>query len=252
LAGKVVLLLGAGGMGELAAQHFRDRGIARLLVANRTPGRAEELVQRVGGEAVPHAEVAHCMAEADIVLCSTAAPDYVVTRAEVERLLAIRRYRPIFFIDIAVPRNVEPSVNELDGAYLYDIDDLQAVVEGNRKERESEAERAEVLVREELDKFARRLADRAAVPTIRSLRERLEEIRQEEVARTLGRLRDASPETRAAIEALSASLVNKILHTPIQRLKLGTDRGEGRRFRELVRDLFDLGPEEGEDPEDNP
>ncbi len=252
LAGKVVLLLGAGEMGELAAQHFRDRGIARLLLANRTPGRAEELAQRFGGEAVPYAEVARCMAEADIVLCSTAAPDYVVTRAEVERLLANRRYRPVFFIDIAVPRNVEPSVNELDGAYLYDIDDLRAVVEANLRERAREAERAEALVTEELGKFARRLADRDAVPTIRSLRERLEEIRREEVARTLGRLRDASPETRAAVEALSASLVNKILHAPIQRLKLGDHHSEGRHFRELVRDLFGLPPEEGEDAEETP
>ena len=250
LGGKAVLLLGAGEMSELAARHFRDRGIARLLVANRTPGRAEELARQIGGEALPSLEAALHNAEADIVLCSTAAPGYLVTRVDAQRLLAARRHRPVFFIDIAVPRNVEPSVNELDGAYLYDIDDLQAVVESNRKEREREAERAEALVLEELDRFAGRLADRAAVPTIRSLRERVEEIRQEELARTLGRLKEASPETRAAVEALSASLVNKILHTPIQRLKL--ERGEGRRFRELVRDLFDLGPEEGEEPEERP
>lgn len=252
LSGKVVLLLGAGEMGELAARHFRDRGIARLLVANRTPGRAAELARAVGGEAAPSIEAALQAAEADIILCSTAAAGYLVTRTDAQRLLAARRHRPVFFIDIAVPRNVEPSVNELDGAYLYDIDDLRAVVEANRQEREREAERAEALIREELEKFVRRLADRAAVPTIRSLRERMEEIRREEVSRTLGRLRDASPETQAAIEALSVSLVNKILHAPIQRLKLGSDRGEGRRFRELVRDLFDLGPEEGEDPEDRP
>ncbi|MBI2461320.1 MAG: glutamyl-tRNA reductase [Candidatus Rokubacteria bacterium] len=250
LGGKVVLLLGAGEMSELAARHFRDRGIARLLVANRTPGRAEELARQIGGEALPSREAALGNADADIVLCSTAAPGYLVTRADAQRLLAARRHRPVFFIDIAVPRNVEPSVNELDGAYLYDIDDLQAVVESNRKEREREAERAEALVLEELEKFAGRLADRAAVPTIRSLRERVEEIRQEEVTRTLVKLKDASPETRAAVEALSASLVNKILHTPIQRLKL--ERGEGGRFRELVRDLFDLGPEEGEEPEERP
>lgn len=250
LTGKVVLLLGAGEMAELAAKHLVVHGVAPILVANRTWERAQELARAFGGKAIRYDEFAAYLIEADIVLCSTGAPHFVVTRERVQQCFHARRHRPMFLIDIAVPRNIEPTVNELDDVYLYDIDDLQHVVEANAQERLREAERARELVEQEVVKFAQRLSGQDVVPTIKSLQEKLEEIRQGEVVKTLGRLKDAPPETRAAIEAMSSAIVSKILHGPIQQLKASHRSHDGPLFRKLVHDLFGLGPEEPEvDPE---
>jgi glutamyl-tRNA reductase len=190
---------------------------------------------------VPWDELATALASVDIVVTSTGAAEPVVTRAMVARALQGRRGRSLFFIDIAVPRDVEPGVDALDGVYRYDIDDLKQVVDANLRERAREAQRAETLVEREVGKFLTRQGDVEVIPTIVSLRGRLEEIRLGEVRKTLARLPDASPETRAAIEALSSAIVNKILHAPITKLRESSRAGAGRSWLDLVHELFGLG-----------
>ena len=241
LDGKAVLLVGAGKMSELAARHLIEQGAFPLYVANRTWARAQELARALAGTAVPFDELATALATVDIVITSTGAPEPVIRREFVQPLVHSRRGRPLFFIDIAVPRDVENSVNTLDGVYCYDIDDLKQVVDANIRERLREAHRAEALVEREVAKFLARLGDVEVIPTIVSLRERLEIIRSGEVKRTLARLPGATPETREAIEALSAAIVNKILHAPITKLRESSRAGSPRSWLELVHELFGLG-----------
>jgi glutamyl-tRNA reductase len=241
LDGKAVLLVGAGKMSELAARHLIEQGAFPLYVANRTWARAQELARALAGTAVPFDELATALATVDIVITSTGAPEPVIRREFVQPLVHSRRGRPLFFIDIAVPRDVEDSVDTLDGVYCYDIDDLKQVVDANIRERLREAHRAEALVEREVAKFLARLGDVEVIPTIVSLRERLEIIRSGEVKRTLARLPGATPETREAIEALSAAIVNKILHAPITKLRESSRAGSPRSWLELVHELFGLG-----------
>src|SRR6058998_511567 len=241
LDGKAVLLVGAGKMSELAARHLIEQGAFPLYVANQTWARAQELARALSGTAVPFDELTTALAAVDIVITSTGAPAPVITRETVDRVLPARRGRPLFFIDIAVPRDVEEAVDMLDGVYRYDIDDLKQVVDANIRERAREAHRAEALVEREVAKFLARLGDVEVIPTIVSLRERLEAIRVGEVKRTLARLPDATPETRAALEAMSSAIVNKILHAPITKLRESSRAGSPRSWLELVHELFGLG-----------
>jgi glutamyl-tRNA reductase len=240
LEGKGVLLVGAGKMSELAARHLVDQGAYPLYVTNRTWARAQELARALAGSAVPFDELSTALAAVDIVIASTGAPEPVIRRDLVSRLMPARRGRPLFFIDIAVPRDVEHAVDTLDGVYRYDIDDLKQVVDANIRERAREASRAETLVEREVAKFMVRLGDVEVIPTIVSLRERLEAIRTGEVRRTLARLPGATPETRDAIEAMSTAIVNKILHAPITKLRESSRAGSPRSWLELVHELFGL------------
>ena len=241
LAGRAVLLVGAGKMSELAARHLVEQGAFPIYVANRTWARAQDLARALSGTAVPWDELPTALAAVDIVVTSTGAPDPVITRAAVTRVMHGRRGRPLFFIDIAVPRDVEAGVDGLDDVYRYDVDDLKQVVDANLRERAREAQRAETLVEREVGKFLARQGDAEVIPTIVSLRARLEEIRLGEVKKTLARLPDAPPETRAAIEALSSAMVNKILHAPITKLRESSRAGASRTWQELVHELFGLG-----------
>jgi glutamyl-tRNA reductase len=241
LAGRAVLLIGAGKMSELAAKHLVEQGAFPVYVANRTWGRAQDLARALAGTAVPWDELSTALGAVDIVVSSTGAPQPVVTHAMVTRAMHGRRRGSLFFIDIAVPRDVEPGVDALDGVYRYDIDDLRQVVDANLRERAREAQRAEALVEREVGKFLLRQGDVEVIPTIVSLRGRLEEIRLGEVRKTLARLPEASPETRAAIEALSSAIVNKILHAPITKLRESSRAGTGRSWLDLVHELFGLG-----------
>ena len=240
LDGKAVLLVGAGEMSELAARHLIDHGALPIYVANRTWSRAQELARGLGGVPVPFDQLEATLARVDIVITSTAAPEPVVTAAQVRAALHARRGRPLFFIDIAVPRNVEPAVNDLEGAFCYDIDDLRAVVESNLKERQREAQRAQVLLEREVDKFAGRLQQLEVVPTIVSLREKLEAIRRAELERALARLPGAAEDTRRVMDALSQAIVNKVLHAPMVKLKDSSRAGHGRRWTEMISELFGL------------
>jgi glutamyl-tRNA reductase len=241
LAGRAVLLVGAGKMSELAAKHLVEQGAFPIYVVNRTWARAQELARALSGTAVPYDDMLTALAAVDIVITSTGAPTPIVTRSAVARVMRERGARPLFFIDIAVPRDVEPDVDALEAVYRYDIDDLKQVVDANIRERLREAQRAEALVEREVAKFRARLGDAEVIPTIVSLRERLEEIRAGEVRRALARLPEASPETRAALEALSAGIVNKILHVPITKLRESSRAGSHRSWLEVVHELFGLG-----------
>jgi glutamyl-tRNA reductase len=253
LRARAVVLLGAGEMGALAARHLADLGVGRLVIANRTLERAEAIARETGGKAVPLEEFPRHAAAADILICAATAPGVLVSRPQVEAWAASRP-RPLFVIDLGVPRNVDRAAGRVAEVYLYDIDDLEGVVAANRRAREREVERARALIAGAVARLARTDAARLAAPTIRSLRAKLEEIRRAEVERAAARLRDATPETRAALDAMSAALVNKILHGPLEQLKAAQAAPGGARLRALVRDLFGLGrdeadPDESEDRE---
>lgn len=249
LDGKAVLLIGAGEMGELAARHLQDQGTLPVYVANRTWSRAQDLARDLAGTAVRYEDFPSIMAEVDIVITSTAAPEPIIRAADVAGALHSRRSRPLFFIDIAVPRNVEATVNDLDNAFCYDVDDLRSVVESNMRERQREAHRGEALVEREVAKFVDRLKDLEVVPTIVSLRGKLEEIRRGEVARALARLPGADDATRQTLEALSQAIVNKVLHAPTVKLRDSSRAGHGRRWIEVISEVFGLGAKGRTGPE---
>src|SRR5437867_2755859 len=240
LEGRAVLLVGAGEMGELAARHLVEQGAFPIYVASRTWSRAQHLARALAGTAVPFADLETTMATVDIVVTSAGAPEPIIQRDAVQRVMQLRRSRPLFFVDIAVPRDVEAGVNELENVFRYDIDDLKQVVDANLREREREAQRAEAMIRNEVERFAAGRRDREVVPTIVSLRERIESIRQAEVAKALSRMPDASPETRQTLEALSNAIVNKILHVPITKLRESSRSGHGGSWTAFVHELFGL------------
>ena len=252
LGGLSALLVGAGEMAELAAEHLLGNGVERVLVANRTLERAVELNRRLGGaegQAYGLEDLAQVLGRVDIVITSTGAPEPVITLEMARRALKRRRGRPVFFIDIAVPRDVEPRVGELDGCFVYDIDDLSQVVEANRAGRMEEARRAERIVAEEVVKFSHWLEGLEVVPTIAELSGKAETIRQRELKRTLRDLGDIPPEQAQALDRLTRAVVKKILHDPIMFLKEQAHSKSEQTRREqlaLVRRLFKLG-ENGED-----
>lgn len=238
LSGKTILVIGAGKMSEIAAKNLIKSGAGTILVANRTYERAVELARAFHGTAVHFEQIFDHVEKADIVICSTAAPHYVIRRKHAEQWLAARKNRPMFFVDISVPRNVEPSINQLDNAFVYDIDDLGQVVEANKKQREREAVWAEEIVQEEVQKAMRRLASREIVPTIVALEQTLETIRENELERYHGRLNGLTLEQREAVEALTRGILNKILHGPITELKSGVGRPEQSSLVNLIRKIF--------------
>jgi glutamyl-tRNA reductase len=238
LAGRKILVIGAGKVSEQAARNLLSRGAEIAWVANRSLDRAAELAGRLGSEALPLERVEEELARADVVVSSTSAPGYVLTRAQVERA---RKGRPLLLIDLAVPRDLEPSIHGLDGCYLYDIDDLQAVVAETMTARRSEAERAEAIVRDEADDFRAWQASLDVVPAIASLRARAEEIRELEVEKARGRL---SEQELQAVESITSSILNKLLHLPTVRMKEAAAASDGLIYADAVRHLFGLGEEE--------
>lgn len=245
LQGKTVYLIGAGKMAELAARHLISHGAGNIIISNRTFERAVTLAEAFGGEAVAFEKLYETAALADIILTSTGATEPLFRREDGERLLKGRRNRPVFFIDIAVPRNVARAVNKVDNLFVYDIDDLQSVASSNSAERKKEAERAEKIVEAEVDRFALRMKSLHMVPTILSLQEYCETIRQAEIDRIRGRLGKITPEQDAAIEAMTRGIINKLLHTPITTLKSSAAEPEAATIQEMVRKLFNLNNNNG-------
>jgi glutamyl-tRNA reductase len=235
-----VLLVGAGKTGELAARSLAAHGARIDFVANRSRAKAAEVCARYGGAPISLDEIPARLAEIDAVVCSTGARGHVITRSQVEPGLRARGGRPLFFIDIAVPRDVEPSVHELDGCFVYDIDDLETVVVESAPERADHLSRAEAIAGDEADGFRAWRASRDVVPAIASLRARAEEIRAGELDRMHGRLAQLSESDRSAVEALTARIVHKLLHAPTVRLKEVAAGADGAVAAELVRELFDL------------
>jgi glutamyl-tRNA reductase len=240
LAGKTVYLIGAGKMSELAARHLMAHGCASIFVANRTFDRAVHLAEKFNGQAIRFEELYNLCDRADIVITSTGAPHAIFRREHGEQFLSRRRNRPMFFIDIAVPRDVDPAMNKLDGIFVYDIDDLQQAVTSHVADRRVEAERAEAIINLEVERFQARMQTLDVVPTIVSLQDHLETIRQAEIDRVRGRLGTLDQDQEAAIEALTRGIVNKIMHTPISTLKSAAREPEATTIVELVRRLFNL------------
>jgi glutamyl-tRNA reductase len=240
LQGKQVYLVGAGKMSELAARHLLAHGAASIFVANRTHERALVLAQKFNGQAIRFEQLYETADRADIVITSTGAPHAIFRREHGERFLARRKNRPMFFIDIAVPRDVDPEVNKLDGIFVYDIDDLQSAVSSHVADRKKEAERAEQMVEAEVERFQARLQTLDVVPMIVSLQDHFETIRQAEIDRVRGRLGKMTPEQELAVETLSRGIINKIMHTPITTLKTAAREAEATTVMEVVRRLFNL------------
>jgi glutamyl-tRNA reductase len=252
LEGKSVYLVGAGKMCELAARHLLAHGANKIFVGNRTYERAAALAQKFDGEAITFDQLYDTVDRADIVISSTGAPHTIFRKEHGERFLSRRKNRPMFFIDIAVPRDVDPEMNKLDGIFVYDIDDLQQVVASHISDRRAEADRAEAIVQLEVDKFQARMQTLDVVPTIVSLQEHLETVRQAEIDRVRGRLGTLTPEQEIAVEALSRGIINKIMHTPITTLKSAArESSESTTVIDLVRKLFNLRDSRKADTQDD-
>jgi glutamyl-tRNA reductase len=240
LEGKQVCLVGAGKMSEIAARHLLARGAGPMFVANRTYERAQILARQFGGSAIRFDDLYDHCEQADIVITSTGAPVAIFRREHGERFLNRRKNRPMFFIDIAVPRDVDPEMNELAGIFVYNIDDLQEAAASHAAERNKEATRAESIIEDEVGRFNARLQSLHVVPTIVSLQDYVETIRQAEVDRVRGRLGQLSPEQEQALEILTHGIVNKILHAPITRLKSAAAGPEVTTLVEAFKKLFNL------------
>jgi len=249
LSDKTVLLIGAGEMCELAARHLLSAGVKGILVTNRTFERAAKLAEEFHGTPIRFDEFRDHLKRADIVLSSTGAMQAILMRKDVEEVIRARKNRPMFFIDMAVPRDIDPEANQVDNVYVYDIDDLNNVIETNLEERQREAAKAEEIVVAEVRNFLRWLDAQQVTPTIVSLRSKYEEVRKAEVAKALSMLGTDDPKTRKVVEALSASLLNKMLHAPISAMKKETDGRSPMKMISAVRDIFGLQePPDGEPP----
>jgi len=238
LEGRNVFVIGAGKMSELAARHLLHSGAQAIFVTNRTYARAQELATQWGGRAIQFDDLLNHVAHADIILSSTGCPHYIIKKEDGVRFLAERRNRPMFFIDIAVPRDIDPDLNSLDNIFVYNIDDLEQVVAANRRVRQQEAVRAEDIVEREVDWLLARLKRLELAPTIVALQEKLHALRQQELERA--RLGTLTPEQRAAVEEMSRALVNKILHLQLTQLKRLPQEPNGLKFIEFIRRTFQL------------
>ena len=246
LGDKKVLLIGAGEMAELAAEHLLGQGVEGITVANRTLSRAVALAKRFGGQACSLEELAEQIETVDIIVSSTGSSELIIRSDEVRPLMRVRRNRPLFFIDIAVPRDLDPELNEIENVFLYDIDDLSQVVQMNRSEREKEAVRAERIVEEETLKFAQWQDGLTITPTISALRKKADTICSSEVSRTLARM-DLSKSDRQKVEKLAQSITAKMLHDPLQFLKSESCRKGDDSKIDMVRTVFGLENDDGDD-----
>ncbi|MDE3197646.1 MAG: glutamyl-tRNA reductase [Acidobacteriota bacterium] len=240
LKGHTVMIVGSGKMGELAAKHLRRSGANRILVTNRTWDRAVELAALFEGRPVEYTNFQSVLHEVDIVITSSGAPHYILTREDMQRVIAQRRNKPIFLIDIAVPRNVDPRVNEIEGVFLKDVDDLEGVVNANIQERGKQADQAEAIVKAEVEQMMVRLRLEEVTPTIVSLQGQLEEIRAAEFTRTLRRMPDLTEDQIQQLEIMTKSIVNKIAHGPISELRRNAGQPESSDVVDAIRRVFRL------------
>lgn len=236
-----IMIIGAGKMSEAAARHLARNGVTRILVTNRTAERALEMARLFNGSIVDYSRFPSVLPEVDIVIASSGAPHYILTRDQIKSVIEARRNRPVFLIDIAVPRNIEPSVNELENVFLYDIDDLQQVVDRNLSNRRQIALEAERIVSEEAERMIGRLKAREVAPTIISLQEQLESLRAAELARYRARLGSLTPEQEEAIDHLTRGIINKIAHGPISELRRLATQPDGHHLIHAIRKVFRLG-----------
>jgi glutamyl-tRNA reductase len=244
LSGLSVLILGAGEMAELTGVHLRSQQVKQMTIASRTFASAEQLAQQLGGRAVQWRELTSALAAADIAVTATGATDPVLTKAAVDEVMRSRRNRPLFVIDIAVPRDVESAVGDLEGVFLYHMDDLQVIVQENLARRATELASAEAIVDQEVARFVNWLHSREITPTIVALRQRFEQIRQAELRRLEAKLAGLSPEARARVEEITRLLVEKLLLTPTEQLKSMSDDTLIVSYAEALHRIFALTDED--------
>ncbi len=240
LAGRTIMIVGAGKMSELAARHLRRSGASHVFVTNRTHERAVEMARLFQGTPVEYTRFVSMLPEVDIVITSSGAPHYILHKEEMQRVISARRNKPMFLIDIAVPRNIDPAVNQVDNVFLYDIDDLQEVVNANLRERMKEAENAEALVADEVDRTMARLKVAEVTPTIVSLQEQLEQIRTGELEKVRRKFGPFSPEQEQAFEMLTRGIINKVAHGPISELRNHAGQPEGAHVVAAIKKAFHL------------
>lgn len=242
LTGKSFMLLGAGEMAELAARHLVNNGVQDVLVVNRTYERGCELAGEFNGKAVRWENFLLELVHADIIICSTGAPTYVLLKDQMHKVMKERRQRPVFIIDISVPRNIDPEINKIDNVYLYSVDDLQEVVDTNIHGRKLEAEKAEEIIREEVETFNRWMSSLDSVPTIVALRQKAEDIRREELDKLKNRLPELNPDTQKAVEYMAAAIINKLIHPPMVALK--EDCEDRDELIAMIKKLYGIDGEE--------
>ena len=252
LEGRAALIIGAGETGELTMRHLRTAGASPLWVANRTPASAEALATELGGHAIGLEDLPRALKEVDVVISSTGASEPIVHRAVVEKAMKERKGRPLFLVDIAVPRDVEPACGQVYNVFLYDLDDLGKVVAGNRERRELEAERAGAIVAEEVVRFEQWFESRDSVPTIVALREKVDALRDEETERVLRKLEHLSEKDKALIAQFGEGLANKILHGPLSQLRHVGAGERGVALAGALRYLFRLDAESETPPRGAP
>ena len=240
LENRTVMLVGTGEMAELAAKHLISYGVKTVYVTSRTYDRAVNLARTLNGSALDFEAFKNELHRADIVITSTSAPNFIIKKEMVEKAIHERKNKPIFFIDIAVPRDIEPDVNDLENIYLYDIDDLHVVVSANMKEREKEADNAMNFISQEVTKFNNWVGTLDAVPTIVEIRKKAENIRMQEVEKTLKKISHLSEDDKKLLRQMSSSMVNKILHKPTIKLKQKTQSEDGHVYLKAIRHLFHL------------
>ena len=247
LSDKTVLLIGAGEMCELAAKHFINTGVRGVMVTNRTYERAEKLAQEFDAKPIRFDDLLDQLPKADIILSSTGAPHFIIREKEVEEVIRRRKMKPMFFIDIAVPRDIDPKVNDVENVYLYTVDDLNGVVATNLEQRKIEAAKAEAIVEQEIGQFFKWLSSLEVTPTIVALRTRFDEIRKAELAKTLSCWKNLPPDAEKKLEALTNAYMNKLLHQPTSVLKKTDPGNRNDLYVDALRNLFDL--EAGEQQE---
>ena len=240
LENRTVMLVGTGEMAELAAKHLISYGVKTIYVTSRTYDRAANLARTLNGSALDFEAFKNELHRADIVITSTSAPNFIIKKEMVEKAIHERKNKPIFFIDIAVPRDIEPDVNDLENVYLYDIDDLHVVVSANMKEREKEADNAMHFISQEVTKFNNWVGTLDAVPTIVEIRKKAENIRMQEIEKTLKKISYLSEDDKKLLRQMSSSMVNKILHKPTIKLKQKTQSEDGHVYLKAIRHLFHL------------
>lgn len=240
LSDKTVMLIGAGEMCELAAKHFLNSGAKGVLVTNRTFERAERLAEEFAGEAIRFESLFEHLHRADIVLSSTGAPHCIIGPKEAEDAVKRRRSKPIFFIDIAVPRDIDPKVDDVENAYLFTVDHLQEIVQANLAQRNREAEIAEEIINQEIGQFHKWLSTLEVTPAIVSLRKRFDEVRRSELDKTISGWKDLTPDTEKRLEALTLAMMNKLLHAPTSVLKKAGQGGRVDLYVDALRQLFEL------------
>ena len=245
LSKRTFMLLGAGEMAELAAKHLIRNGVKDVMVSNRTYERACELAKEFGGRPVRFENFIQEMIRTDILICSTGSPTYVLTKNQMQKVMKERKQEQVFIIDISVPRNIDPEINDLSNVYLYNIDDLQGVVDSNLFERQKEAEKAEKIIEEEISTFIKWQSSLDSVPTIKALREKAEEIKREELEKLLNKLSGIGEKEKEAIEYMATAIVNKIIHPPTAALKNASENKDA--LVAMIKKLYGINSEKNEE-----